>query len=78
MHKMRSCTCYTTTISHHKITQLRTAVVNLVSVVDTVFEELNLDLLLLLLFLIPFSLFHSLSFLLSNTAIPFNENKKQQ
>ena len=50
-------------------------VVNLVSAVDTVFEELNLDLLLLL---IPFSLFHSLSFLLSNTAIPFNENKKQQ
>ena len=52
-------------------------VVNLVSAVDTVFEELNLDLLLLLL-LIPFSLFHSLSFLLSNTAIPLNENKKQQ
>ena len=54
-------------------------VVNLVSAVDTVFEELNLDLLLLLLLLlIPFSLFHSLSFLLNNTAIPFNESKKQQ
>ena len=51
-------------------------VVNLVSAVDTVFEELDLDLLLFLL--IPFSLFHSLSFLLSNTAIPLNENKKQQ
>ena len=49
-------------------------VVNLVSAVDTVFEELDLDLLLL----IPFSLSHSLSFLLSNTAIPLNENKKQQ
>ena len=57
--------------------RLCSVVTNLVSAVDTVFEELNLDLLLLLL-LIPFSLFHSLSFLLSNTAIPFNENKKQQ
>ena len=54
--------------------RLCSVVVNLVSAVDTVFEELNLDLLLLLL---PFSLFHSLSFLFSNTAI-LNENKKQQ
>ena len=50
-------------------------VVNLVSAVDTVFAKLDL---LLLLLLIPFSLSHSLSFLLNNTAIPFNENKKQQ
>ena len=49
-------------------------VVNLVSAVDNVLAKLNLDLLLLLLIL--FSLFHSLSFLLSNTAIPFNENKR--
>ena len=57
--------------THHKITRLCSVVVNLVvSAVDNVFEELNLDLLLLLLIL-PFSL-------LNNTAIPFNENKKQQ
>ena len=54
--------------------RLCSVVTNLVSAVDTDFEGLNLDLLLFILF----SLFHSLSFLLSNTAIPFNENKKQQ
>ena len=57
--------------------RLCSVVANLVSAVDTVFSKLDLDLLLLLLLLIPFSLFLSLSFLLSNTAIPLNENKKQ-
>ena len=61
-------------ITHYKITRLCSVVVNLVSAVDTVFEELDLDLLLLL---IPYSSSLSPSFLLSNTAI-LNENKKQQ
>ena len=56
MHKMRSCTYLHNNTTHHKITQLCNVVVNLVSAVDTVFEELNLDLLLLLLLILPLSL----------------------